>query len=37
VIAQLHRTGALLDIEEDDFDFGSPAEDWEAAAADARA
>lgn len=31
-LATLHGRGALLDIE-DDFDFGSPAEDWEAVAA----
>jgi hypothetical protein len=34
VIAELHAKGSLLDVE-DDFDFGSPAEDWEAAAVDA--
>ncbi len=31
VIAELHAGGALLDVE-DDFDFGSPSADWEAAA-----
>jgi hypothetical protein len=34
-IAQLHANGALLDVDGDDFDFGSPAEDWDSAAADA--
>jgi hypothetical protein len=33
-ITILHREGALLDIE-DDFDFGAPHDDWEAAAKDA--
>jgi hypothetical protein len=31
-LATLHGRGALLEIE-DDFDFGAPAEDWEAVAA----
>lgn len=34
-VVELHGRGALLDIDEDDCDFGSPAEDWERAAADA--
>ena len=34
-VAQLHENGALLDVNGDDFDFGSPAEDWESAAAHA--
>ena len=29
------KTATLLDVNGDDFDFGSPAEDWESAAADA--
>ena len=31
-LSALHERGLLLDVE-DDFDFGSPAEDWDAAAA----
>ncbi len=34
-VIELHEMDALLDIDEDDCDFGSPAEDWERAAADA--
>ncbi len=34
VLSKLHERGLLLDVE-DDFDFGSPAEDWDAAAASA--
>jgi hypothetical protein len=33
-LVELHGRGDLLDVD-DDFDFGSPAEDWEAAAASA--
>ena len=35
VVRERHATGALLDIDADDVDFGSPAEDWERAAAEA--
>jgi hypothetical protein len=35
VVRERHAQGALLDIDPDDVDFGSPAEDWERAAADA--
>jgi hypothetical protein len=34
-VIELHEKGRLLDIDEDDCDFGSPAEDWERAATDA--
>ncbi len=34
-IRELHAKGALLDVDPDDCDFGSVAEDWERAAADA--
>ncbi|TPK87371.1 hypothetical protein [Mesorhizobium sp. B2-4-17] len=34
VVTELHTRGELLEVE-NDFDFGSPAEDWEAAAAEA--
>ncbi|ESY18277.1 MULTISPECIES: hypothetical protein [unclassified Mesorhizobium] len=34
-VIELHEKRALLDVDEDDCDFGSPAEDWERAAADA--
>ncbi|HKV54216.1 MAG TPA: hypothetical protein VJN94_06185, partial [Candidatus Binataceae bacterium] len=35
VVRERHAKGALLEIDADDVDFGSPAEDWERAAADA--
>lgn len=34
-LLELHARGALLDIDENDCDFGSPAEDWEYAASEA--
>jgi hypothetical protein len=35
VVYERHAKGALLTVDEDDCDFGSPAEDWERACADA--
>jgi hypothetical protein len=35
VVRGRHAQGALLDLDEDECDFGSPTEDWERAAADA--
>jgi hypothetical protein len=35
VVRERHTKGELLDLDADDVDFGSPAEDWEGAAADA--
>jgi hypothetical protein len=34
-VIELHEQGKLLDVDEEDCDFGSAAEDWERAAADA--
>ena len=35
-LIELHEQGKLLDVDEEDCDFGSAAEDWERAAAPRR-